>query len=151
MTFSSSMKLVIVTISVSGRSALIRPIAVTPSMFGISRSIRTTSGSSRRAIATPSLPSDGLADDLDVVLEVEEHAQAHPDDRSGRRRAGRGCGAASSTWAPGGTIGPGGPGSRGRLQSSLARSSSRGSGRGDAGRREMTASISSWGRKVLRE
>src|SRR6476660_995712 len=51
------MKLVIVTISVSGRSALIRPMAVTPSMFGIRRSISTTSGSSRRAIATPSLPS----------------------------------------------------------------------------------------------
>src|SRR5687768_16787958 len=48
---------VIVTISVSGRSALIRPIAVTPSMFGISRSINTTSGSRRRAIATPSEPS----------------------------------------------------------------------------------------------
>jgi hypothetical protein len=56
-TFSSSMKLVIVTISVSGRSCLIRPIAVIPSMFGISRSMRTTSGSSRRAMATPSLPS----------------------------------------------------------------------------------------------
>src|SRR5688500_2447819 len=48
---------VIVTISVSGRSALIRPIAVTPSMVGISRSINTTSGSRRRAIATPSEPS----------------------------------------------------------------------------------------------
>src|SRR4029079_11365104 len=56
-TFSSSMKLVIVTISVSGRSALIRPIAVTPSMFGMRRSISTTSGSRRRPIATPSLPS----------------------------------------------------------------------------------------------
>src|SRR5215204_1081010 len=56
-TFSSSMNEVIVTISVSGRSALMRPIAVTPSMFGISRSIRTTSGSRRRAIATPSEPS----------------------------------------------------------------------------------------------
>ena len=57
MTFSSSMNEVIVTISVSGRSALIRPIAVTPSMFGMSRSMSTTSGSSRRAIATPSDPS----------------------------------------------------------------------------------------------
>ena len=57
MTCSSSMNEVMVTISVSGRSALIRPIAVTPSMFGISRSIRTTSGSSRRAMATPSEPS----------------------------------------------------------------------------------------------
>src|SRR5258706_12102641 len=51
------MKLVIVTISVSGRSALIRPIAVMPSMFGMRRSMRMTSGSSRRAMATPSLPS----------------------------------------------------------------------------------------------
>jgi hypothetical protein len=51
------MKLVIVTISVSGRSALIRPMAVTPSMFGMRRSMSTTSGRSRRAIATPSLPS----------------------------------------------------------------------------------------------
>ena len=57
MTFSSSMNEVIVTISVSGRSALMRPMAVMPSMFGISRSISTTSGSSRRAIATPSEPS----------------------------------------------------------------------------------------------
>src|SRR5262245_40158990 len=49
---------VIVTISVSVRSALMRAIAVMPSMFGIRRSISTTSGSSRRAIATPSEPSD---------------------------------------------------------------------------------------------
>ena len=53
MTFSSSMNEVMVTISVSVRSALIREIAVMPSMFGIRRSIRTTSGSSRRAIAHP--------------------------------------------------------------------------------------------------
>jgi hypothetical protein len=52
------MKEVIVTISHSGISALIRPIAVMPSMLGISRSMRTTSGFSRRAIATPSEPSD---------------------------------------------------------------------------------------------
>ena len=58
MTFSSSMNEVMVTISVSGRSALIRPMAVMPSMFGIIRSISTTSGSRRRATATPSEPSE---------------------------------------------------------------------------------------------
>ena len=80
MTFSSSMNEVIVTISVSGRSALIRPIAVIPSMFGISRSISTTSGSSRRAIGDALAAVGGLADDFDVGLQVEEDAQARADD-----------------------------------------------------------------------
>ena len=80
MTFSSSMNEVIVTISVSGRSALIRPIAVMPSMFGISRSIRIDvrlePAGHRHALGAVG----GLADDLDVGLQVEEDPQAHADD-----------------------------------------------------------------------
>ena len=70
-----------VTISVSGRSALMRPIAVTPSMFGISRSIRTTSGSSRRAIATPSEPSAASPTTSMSAWWSKNILQPHPDDR----------------------------------------------------------------------
>ena len=80
MTFSSSMKLVIVTISVSGSSALIRPIAVTPSMFGMSRSIRIDVGRQPAGHRDALAAVGGLAHDLDVGQEVEEGAQAHPDD-----------------------------------------------------------------------
>ena len=73
-------ELVIATISVSGSSALIRPIAVMPSMFGISRSIRTTSGLSRAGHRHALGAVRGLADDLDVVEQVEEGPQARPDD-----------------------------------------------------------------------
>ena len=43
-------------------------------------SIRTTSGRSSSAAATPSAPSDGLPHDLDVVLDLQEGAQAAADD-----------------------------------------------------------------------
>ena len=102
-TCSSSMKLVMATISTSGSSPLIRPIAVTPSMVGISRSMSTTSGAD--VARPPGLAAvAGLADDLDVVQQLEEGGQASSDDRvivhdQDADRVGHGDGDPSSTGA----------------------------------------------------
>ena len=56
-------------------SAQIRRVASTPSISGIRMSIRTTSGTSSCAMATAAVAVGRLADDLDVVGRVHEHAQ----------------------------------------------------------------------------
>ena len=80
MTRSSSMKLVSATTSTSGKRCLTSAVAAIPSITGISRSIRTTSGSERLDLLDRAAPVVGLAHDLDVVEELEEAEQAAPDD-----------------------------------------------------------------------
>ena len=55
----------------------IRRVASTPSMPGIRTSISTTSGCSAAASATASRAVGRLADDLEVGLGLEDHAEAH--------------------------------------------------------------------------
>jgi hypothetical protein len=59
-----SVKDVNTTTAVSGRASSSARVAVTPSMIGMDRSIRTTCGEVARAISTASAPVGGLADNL---------------------------------------------------------------------------------------
>ena len=78
---SSSMKLVMATTSIAGWRALISAVAAIPSSPGISRSITTTSGSERRRGLERAVAVGRLADDLEIVVQVEEIAHAAADHR----------------------------------------------------------------------
>ena len=80
MTFSSSMKLVTATISITGVACLMVAIAVSPSIFGISRSIRITSGPSSCASAHGLAPSAASPTTSMSRLQLQEAAQAAPHD-----------------------------------------------------------------------
>ena len=80
MTFSSSMKLVMATISMAGFSALIRrdrrePVHVRHQQVH-QDDVRLEPAGHRDALAAVG----GLADDVDVVEQVEERAKPRPDD-----------------------------------------------------------------------
>ena len=53
-----------------------RRVASMPSTSGMRTSISTTSGRSRSASSTASAPFAGLADDLEVVAGLQDHAEA---------------------------------------------------------------------------
>ena len=76
---SSSMKLVIATTSTAGWRRLSSAVAAMPSSPGISRSITTTSGEQRRRGVQRRLAVGRLADDLEIVVQVEEVAHPAPD------------------------------------------------------------------------
>ena len=62
-------------------AAAIRRVASMPSISGIRMSISTTSGSSSRDAVDACSAVGALADDLDVVLGLEDHAEAGADQR----------------------------------------------------------------------
>ena len=66
----------------------IRRVASTPSHSGIRTSISTTSGCSRAAASIASTAVGGLADDRQVRLAVDHHAERPSASAPGRRRAG---------------------------------------------------------------
>ena len=62
-------------------AATMRRVASMPSTPGMRTSISTTSGDVASTTATASPPSLGLADNLDVVAGVEDHAEPCPHQR----------------------------------------------------------------------
>src|SRR5664280_2065422 len=75
----SSAKVVSTTTWVSGCSARIRAVAVIPSMTGMERSIRTTSGCSSPGQGDGLGAVGGGTDDLDAGGQAQQRDQAFPD------------------------------------------------------------------------
>ena len=75
------MKLVMATTSIAGWRAFSSAVAAMPSRPGISRSMTTTSGRSAAAASSAAVAVGRLADDLEIVVQVEEVAHPAADHR----------------------------------------------------------------------
>ena len=96
MTRASSMKLVSATTSIAGWAALMRGRRRDPVDAGHQQVHHDDVGPELGGRARRPGAVVGLADDLDVVVQLEEVAHARDGPSRGRRRAGRGCGASSA-------------------------------------------------------